>query len=427
MTHSPTIQTRQSPCAWSNDPLKKKEHSRREPAKPAADPDEITRPLPEKTIRIARRMQESDPTAMTSPKEVIANRYLVKRMIGHGGFGAVYLADDLKIGRLVAIKQLYENLATSEEMAERFLQEARIAGQLEHPNIVILYNVEEVAGTTYMVMEYLGGGSLADLMANHPHMDLRAAIQIMLGIMNGLDAAHRILVVHRDIKPQNILFGIGGHPKITDFGIAHIPIQAGGKEILDFAQEQGTLMGTPAYMAPEQICGDPVDTRSDIYSAGAIFYRMLTGENLVPVGTDLSLPEIRDVVTHIRPKPISTIRPNIPESVQKIVERMTAKRAEERFGDSTEVKSALVQTLAKLRKPGDAIEDEIAYPSMLFWNSPATILEDILYLLLLDRSISPAERRELDIRIERLGISRTQAGAIEDKVRLRLKIERSQP
>lgn len=384
-----------------------------------ADFNGATLPMPDRTMPAP----DASPAAKTAEQEtleIIAQRYKPLRIIGRGGFGMIYLAEDMTIGRLVAIKRLRAELTADKQAHVRFLQEARIAGQIEHPNIIILYDIEEWRGNTYMVMEYLGGGNLDDLIAAHKRIEPRAAIRIMLGILAGLDAAHHLTVIHRDIKPQNILFGIAGIPKITDFGIAYLPTPAGGETASSPDREKALVIGSPVYMAPEQALGEPVDSRADIYSAGAVFYEMLAGERMIRAGSEMTMNDIRRLILEDNPVPIRDRVPNLHRGICAVVERMTAKSPADRFASTGEVKAALMRALAGIKKTGDAAENEIVYPPGLFWNSPAAILEDVIFLLLLDGAMSDSERRELDARAEHLGISRAQARAIENNVRQRL-------
>ena len=246
------------------------------------------------------------PPSTILPKE-ISGRYKIRRAVGSGTFGIVYLAEDLKIGRLVAIKQLFPRNAGDSTIQKRFLLEAKIAGQLEHPNIIIVYNVEGDEQSTAIIMEYLGSGSLEDLLRREPMLEPRIAINIMLGILNGLGAAHHIMVVHRDIKPQNIIFAIGSTPKITDFGVAHLPPNAGGVEEL-FESERGSIIGTPLYMSPEQVLMKEVDSRTDLYSAGVILYRMLSGHTLFPYKKNTDMEEVSDFILNTRPESVRKFR-----------------------------------------------------------------------------------------------------------------------
>jgi len=177
------------------------------------------------------RLKESD-MEIAAPEKLpveVERRYTIKRILGKGAFGIVYLAEDRKLGHLVAVKQLLKSCAKDPEIHERFTQEARIGAQLGHPNIVNVFSLEEDENSACIIMEYLGGGSLASYIQGDKRLDVGTSVRIFVGILNGLDAAHHIMVIHRDIKPQNILFGPQGEPKISDFGV-RAPPGRGGRE-----------------------------------------------------------------------------------------------------------------------------------------------------------------------------------------------------
>lgn len=351
------------------------------------------------------------------PKE-LSKRYAIRRVLGRGSFGIVFLAEDRRLGRLVAIKQLFAGDERDPEQRERFLQEARIAGQLEHPNIIIVYNIEGTDETACIIMEYLGGGSLYDVLKLEGVLEFRAAGRIMLGILAGLQAAHGILVVHRDIKPQNILFGIGTTPKISDFGIAHLPASAGGSEILEQSdQAMESIMGTPLYMSPEQVMKRDLDGRSDLYSAGVILYQMLAGRAPLARQRGMTMDQIAEEIVTVTPEPVRKYRPDCPRKLEDVAMCLLEKERDNRYRSASDVIGALVAALRKLPAKQFSPE-EVAMPLMYhIGNSPATIFADIISLLLIDGAISPAERAELDVRAERLGLSPAQATAIEKKVR----------
>ena len=158
----------------------------------------------------------------------LLKRYNIQRMLGFGGYGSVFLARDIIIGRLVALKVLNTALKSHDVIYDHFIQEARIAGQLDHENIVIIYNVEEHPNCACIVMEYLAEGNLALRIQEHGAFSEKDAVKTIRGILEGLSVAHRMKVIHRDIKPENILFDPKGRPKISDFGIAHLPKSEGG-------------------------------------------------------------------------------------------------------------------------------------------------------------------------------------------------------
>lgn len=352
--------------------------------------------------------------------DFMQERYSVRRIVGFGGFGIVYLALDRKFGRWVAIKRLFDDRIRDRGVYDRFIQEAKIAGRLEHPNIVIVYSIEEDVGNVCMAMEYLGGGSLQDIMTRNPMMKLKTAIHIMLGILTGLEAAHGIGVVHRDIKPQNILFGVGNVPKITDFGVAHLPgLEDGGED----EEEREPLVGSPAYMSPEQLFRERVDARADLYSAGVVFHEMLAGHKLFPWDSGDSLRSIRERVMHVQPDSLGELRGDIPPAVEKVVMALLEKSPENRYPDAFTARRDLARALGAIGVDSKDLEEGFHSTSISsFLNSPATILEDVIYLLLLDGQMTDRKREEIAQRTERLGMNEDQALLIEQKVRRRLKL-----
>jgi len=227
--------------------------------------------LPIKTISLSEK--GSDQKKLLLP-DTLAERYQFQRVLGRGGYGVVYLARDIIIGRLVAMKLLSKKHSDSPEIYNHFIQEARIAGQLDHENIVIIYNVEDEPACTGIIMEYLGEGNLATFLHDKGSFKETDAVRIAAGILEGLSLAHNMRVIHRDIKPENILFDPKGRPKISDFGIAHLPVDLGGVT----GKNEYKPVGTPHYMPPEQLRGDlKIDHRADLYSVGALLFEMLCG------------------------------------------------------------------------------------------------------------------------------------------------------
>jgi len=374
---------------------------------------------PEKTALLTEKM----PVQPESLPAAVAQRYSVRRALGQGAFGIVYLAEDRRIGRLVAIKQLLKGLARNPEIHERFMQEARVGSQIDHPNIINVFALEEDENSSCIIMEYLGGGSLNSFMEKEKKVDVPTAVRIILGVLAGLDAAHRLMVVHRDIKPQNILFGPQGEPKITDFGVAHLPLQAGGGVASE--ADAGKVVGTPLYMAPEQFLGQPVDARTDLYAVGVILAEMLLGRKVFHLRSGMTMEEIAEVVLRQAPDLSGSERADIPPPLIEAVRRLLAKEPSARYGSAHEASLALEAAVppgpasTQVRRSGDSLRVGTYGPLL---SSPAAMLEDVIRLLLVDGVLSPAERRELDRRAERLGISPVQANAIEEKVRQELSL-----
>src|ERR671936_922493 len=245
-------------------------------------------------------------------------RYRILRKLGSGGMANVYLAEDEELGRRVAIKILNDRYANDELFIERFRREAKSAAGLSHPNIVSIYDRGEAEGTYYIAMEVIEGRSLKELILTRGPLPIGQAITHTLEMLEALRFAHRHGIIHRDIKPHNIL--IGERLKVTDFGIA----RAGASQMT----EAGSIMGTAQYLSPEQARGAPVTASSDLYSVGIVLYEMLTGK--LPFNGDSA---IEIAMTHLNelPKAPSKIRPEIPEDLDHVVLRALAKAPEDRY------------------------------------------------------------------------------------------------
>ncbi|HRD85278.1 MAG TPA: protein kinase [Rubrivivax sp.] len=282
-------------------------------------------------------------------------RYRILERLGRGGMATVFKAHDPDIGRDVAIKFLHASLCEGDDYRGRFLQEARAAGGLSHPNIVVVHDVGEIEGRPYMAMEMLGGVSLAEELEKVRTLPVRDVVVMGIQLARALDYAHERGIVHRDIKPGNIMRLSGGRTiKVTDFGIAHVD-NAGESSLRTRA---GDVLGTPQYMSPEQTRGDKLDGRSDLFSAGIVLYQMIVGQrpfrgdNLVAVATKIATEEA---------PPIDRERRDVPASLRRVVDRCLAKNPAQRFQSGAELADALVKVLSEI----DEVAREKARPRIV--------------------------------------------------------------
>lgn len=276
-------------------------------------------------------------------------KYHILAEIGRGGMGTVYKAHDTVLDRVVAIKVLAPHLAGNEEFVQRFLHEARSAGRLDHPHIVTIHDVAQVAGYSFIVMKYLEGRSLAEILRREGPLAPERTVRILAQIAEALDYAHARGLVHRDVKPGNILVDTQDQATLTDFGIAR------GGEGTRLTQA-GMVIGTPAYMAPEQVKGTPVGPPTDVYALGVVAYEMLGGRP--PFEGDTS----RVLFAHVyeAPPPLPQLNPKIPPALGAVVQQALAKEPGERFGSAGAFVAALRQVLepdkGELARPGVVLE-----------------------------------------------------------------------
>jgi eukaryotic-like serine/threonine-protein kinase len=259
-------------------------------------------------------------------------RYKIVRKLGAGGMANVYLAEDQELGRRVAIKILNERHANDEQFVERFRREAKNAAGLSHPNIVSIFDRGEAEGTYYIAMEYLDGRSLKELISTRGPAPINVSVDYARQILAALRLAHRQGLVHRDIKPHNVLVDGEGRVKVTDFGIA----RAGPSQMT----EEGSIIGTAQYLSPEQAQGAPVTPASDLYSVGIVLYELLTGT--VPFAgespVELAMKHLSKV-----PEPPSHIRPEVPRDLDFVVMRALAKGPGERYQTADEMDADLAR------------------------------------------------------------------------------------
>jgi serine/threonine protein kinase/membrane-associated phospholipid phosphatase len=266
-------------------------------------------------------------------RKELADKYAIQREIGRGGMATVYLAQDLKHDRRVAVKVLLPELSTSLG-TQRFLREVKIAAGLQHPHILPIYDSGEAAGLLYYVMPYVEGHTLRERLDRETQLPIDESLQIIRNVANALSYAHKRGIVHRDIKPENILIS-EGYPVVADFGIARALTEAGGDKLT----QTGVAIGTPAYMSPEQVSeGAQVDGRSDLYSLGCVLYEMLAGQ---PPFTGAT-PQVIMARHALDPvPPLRTVRGTVPESVERAVARSLSKVPADRFTSGEQLILAL--------------------------------------------------------------------------------------
>lgn len=280
--------------------------------------------------------------------------FRVLHRLGVGGMSEVYLAFQESLHRHVALKVLRSDFVGSEDHEKRFLQEARAVASLMHPNIVQVYDVGRFESTHYIAQEYVPGSNLHSYIERKGALPLAESLSILWQAANGLRKAGSIGLVHRDIKPDNLMLTPDGEVKIADFGLAR-----GGSTSQNLTAV-GVTLGTPLYMSPEQIQGQKVDARSDLYSLGATAYHMLAGRPPFSGETALAL-----AMQHVQatPKSLKELRPDLPDGLVKIVHRLLAKSPDDRFQTAAELAKALKIVMDEL--PGDTIERMIPFSGMV--------------------------------------------------------------
>src|SRR6266850_6983209 len=275
----------------------------------------------------------------------LIGHYRILRKLGRGGMGVVYEAEDTKLGRRVALKFLPQDKHRDPQTLERFLREARSASSLNHPGICTMHAIEEDGGKTFLAMELLEGQSLDTLLLNAP-LTFARTLEIGIQLSDALDAAHKKGIVHRDIKPANIFLTELGTAKILDFGLAKLLPQRdaglGGTTIGDsqtlLLTSPGTAVGTIAYMSPEQARGEDLDTRSDLFSLGAVLYQMVTGKQPFPGSTSAV---IFDNILNTAPVAPVSLNPAVPAELERILNKLLEKDRDVRCQVAAELRADL--------------------------------------------------------------------------------------
>ncbi|HEX9712658.1 MAG TPA: protein kinase [Actinomycetota bacterium] len=268
---------------------------------------------------------------MTVAERLLAGRYRLEEKVAVGGMGTVWRATDEMLGRRVAVKLLHEGLSADPIAAERFRREAHAAASLSHPNMANVYDYVEDDGRTAIVMEFVQGETLAERITREGALPIEESARIAAAVLDALGPAHGAGIVHRDVKPANILLPSGGGVKLTDLGIAHVPGADG-------LTQTGTLMATPHYVAPEMLRGEPVTPAADLFAVGAVLYEMLTGDRPYDGDTPVAVAMAR---LNVEPPLPTRLRPGIPAALERVVVRALASRPDARYADAASMRDAL--------------------------------------------------------------------------------------
>jgi eukaryotic-like serine/threonine-protein kinase len=277
------------------------------------------------------------PTAFMNVVSALEGRYQILKELGRGGMGIVYQAHDKQLKDQVAIKILSPLLSNDPEALERMKREVSAARRITHPNVIRIHDIAETGGLHYVSMEYFQGSNLKEFIKTNAPLSMGMASNIAYQICDGLEEAHRQGVVHRDLKSQNIIVGASNHVKIIDFGLAQSSHLAG-------MTATGLIMGTPEYMAPEQVSGKRVDERADIYSLGIILYELFTGR--VPFSGDSAIAVGFKQLKEDPPKP-TEINPQLPDSIENVILRALEKDPMRRYSSVGALKADLQEAMSQ--------------------------------------------------------------------------------
>src|SRR5918997_3410810 len=266
---------------------------------------------------------------------MVDGRYRIVGRLGSGGMADVYCAEDTQLGRRIALKLLHRRFAEDAEFVERFRREASSAAGLNHPHVVQVFDRGQWDGTYYIAMELLEGRNLKQVVHDHGALEPALAVDLVLQILKAERFAHRRGVVHRDIKPHNVIVDDEGRAKVTDFGIA----RAGSSDMT----ETGSIMGTAQYLSPEQAQGQPVDARSDLYSIGIVLFELLTGRPPFDAESPVTIALKQVAEAPVRPRDLN---PAVPPGLDAVAMRALRKEPAERFQSADEMIAALESALA---------------------------------------------------------------------------------
>ena len=315
-------------------------------------------------------------TEVADSLDLKLGRYEILDELGRGTAGVVYKAWDYELGRMVAVKILRLDPISAHEsdaaLKRRFLQEAVAAGRLTHPSIVTVHDVGELDAKPYIVMEYVEGRTLADVIAANGPLPSEEAVRLVMQVCEAIEYAHGQRVVHRDIKPSNILVGADGAVKVTDFGIARI---AGAHHT-----QTGAMLGTPAYMSPEQVKGEVADARSDEFALGVVLYEALTGVS--PFKAD-ELAAVLYQIVHVEPVPLRQQDPSLSPALEAVAARALAKEPAARYPSAKALANALAQALASPTAPLEAPGHASGWPRAALATRPRLVAAGAVGVLVL--------------------------------------------
>ena len=286
----------------------------------------------------------TQPAAQAQATQRHIGKYIVKRELGRGGMGTVYLAEQPGLGREVAIKELILSAVADPTALKRFIQEAQVMARASHPNLVQVHDLEQIGDANYIVLEFVRGKSLRDVISQGS-LALPQTFAVMHGVLQALDYAHKRAIVHRDMKPENVLMSDEGNVKVADFGIARLMDDSGAGST---ATKTGTTVGTPQYMSPEQVASSKVDGRSDLYSAGIMFYELVVGQPPF-TASDADGP-FTLMAKHVQapPKPPSVHRPGLDLGLEEVILKSLSKRPEDRYQTGQEFDDAMCRVADRI-------------------------------------------------------------------------------
>jgi eukaryotic-like serine/threonine-protein kinase len=311
------------------------------------------------------RIEPMDTTLARPPiGQLLDGRYRVESLIARGGMATVYLGTDTRLERTVALKIMHAELANDEDFVRRFVGEARSVAQLSHPNVVTVYDQGADGHSLYLAMEYVPGRTLRDLLNSRGRLSPHEALDVMAGVLGGLAAAHDAGIAHRDVKPENVLLNDSGAIKVADFGLARL--------LTGVSQtKSGMIIGTAAYLAPEQVAGQTADARTDVYAAGVMLFELLTGRQ--PHTGDTPLAVAYKHVNEVVPPPSSAV-PGLPPALDALVALATSRDPELRPGDAGQFLDAVTgvrQSLPPDGAPAPAADGLSVRPAGDFLDPPA--------------------------------------------------------